>query len=415
MSKNIKLIEGYFLCYITAYRNNPGVIAVKFISKLLLVLALTNSSGFCSSRLLSFYESLATVASKRIPLQSFSSSSLRRCTSFPLTSFSAPKRFASSSSLHSTVKIGNPCIDGIFQHGFESPIALRGFLNAVLGFEGNREIENIEYFRRDMPSADPMSSLGYHFTVDVRCRTKEGQHFLVEMQNDFRDDYHLKSLIEHARMLSRLDNDQTLEEQEKRVENNKKDRNKFWQGIQGLYAVVITNKAFPFSRMKKSYPDEAVMEPMLVNPYELRHIKQLDRHYGDVPNQIVLLMLDNLKKKVTELSLPIERWAYLLKDSSLRSGVKKITEIKEIEDPEIIAGSDPSIREFIERVDVKHLPQEVRDRYMRAITYYNYSIIDIEEKAGISGQRKMLEKLLGKKAITQEEFDEQMTDLEEKS
>ena len=137
------------------------------------------------------------------------------------------------------------------------------------------------------------------------------------MQNDFRDDYHLKSLIEHSRMLSRLDTDQKTEDQSKRAEKGKKYEDWFWKGIQGIYAVVITNKAFPLTRMKSSYPTETIMEPLLVNPYELRHIKQLDRHYGDVPNQIVLLMLDNLKKSVSELSSSIERWAYLLDRKSV--------------------------------------------------------------------------------------------------
>ena len=244
-----------------------------------------------------------------------------------------------------------------------------------------------------MASSDPMSALGYHFTVDVRCRTKEGRHFLVEMQNDFRDDYHLKSLIEHARMLSRLDTDQNMGDQAQRAESNKLDTKKFWKGIQGLYAIVITNKAFPLSRVKSYYAPEPVMEPLLVNPYELRHTKQLDRHYGDVPNQIVLLMLDNLNKSAKELTTPIERWAYLFKDPSLRTGVKKILETKDIQDPEIVAGSDRAITAFIDRVNVKNLPQEVRDRYIRALNYCNTTIVDIEDKATERGIEQGIEKV----------------------
>ncbi len=51
------------------------------------------------------------------------------------------------------------------------------------------------------------------------------------------------------------------------------------------------------------------MEPLFVNPYELRHTEQLDRHYGHVPNRIVFLMLDPLDKLVAELKTPIEDWA----------------------------------------------------------------------------------------------------------
>lgn len=336
--------------------------------------------SFSSSRLLSLYEPLVTPSVPLVAMKtdvrpfssrSFSSISLGRYNAFPLTynsHFSTPRRFFSDRvSEHNVRRIGNPCIDGVFQYGFESPIALKGFLNTVLGFEGGKSIQSVEYLKRDMPAADPTSSLGYHFTVDVRCRTIEGQHFLVEMQNDFRDDYHLKSLIEHSRMLSRLDIDQTIEDKDQRFENNIKDANRFWKSIQGIYTVVITNKGFPLSRMKSSYQTEPVMEPLLVNAYELRHVEYLDRHYGDVPNQIVLLMLDNLKKPVSGSSSLIERWAYLFKDSSMRSGVKKIQETKEIEDPEIIVGQDEAIREFIETVDIEHLPLEIRDRYLRAV------------------------------------------------
>ncbi len=302
------------------------------------------------------------------------------------------KRFLSVKKPDQPVKISHPCIDAVFQYGFADPSILSDFLNAALELKDDRSIEDIEYLARDMPSSDPLSEFRYHFTVDVRCRTKEGRHFLVEMQNDFRDDYHLKSLIEHARMLNRLDTEQTLEDQTRRSENNKSHERKFWRGVQGLYAIVITNKAFPATRMKGFYPSEPVMEPLLVNPYELRHTKQLDRHYGDVPNQIILLMLDNLRKSERELTTPIERWAYVFKDPALRSGVKKIPETKEIEDPEAVAGTDKAIAAFIDRVKVENLPQEIRDRYLRTLRYYNTTILDIEEKATERGMEKGIEK-----------------------
>ncbi len=279
------------------------------------------------------------------------------------------------------VKMTNPCIDSVFQYGFRESSILSDFLNAVLGFTGNNCIENIEYLPKDMSPSDPISSFAYHFTVDVRCRTKNNQHFLIEMQNDFRDDYHLKSLIEHSRMLSRLDIDQTLEDQNLRKEKNKKDIKKFWKNIEGLYTIVITNKCFPHNKTKNHYAGESIMEPFLVNNYELRHTQQLERRYGDIPNQIVLLMLDNLNKKPEELSSAVERWSYLFKDPSLSSGVTKISEIKEIIDPDLIAGGNHAIKAFIERVNIDNLPQEVRERYIRSLAYFNDTILDIRDKA----------------------------------
>ena len=70
-------------------------------------------------------------------------------------------------------------------------------------------------------------------------------------------------------------------------------------GVVGTYTIVITNKAF----------GPKMTNRRRVNPYELRHIHQLDRRYGDVPNRIILLMLDLLKTD-PEITNPIEEWAY---------------------------------------------------------------------------------------------------------
>jgi hypothetical protein len=107
------------------------------------------------------------------------------------------------------------------------------FENTALDFKGKTEIQQVEHIKKDMPTADSTSRLGYHFTVDVRCRTKHGHHFLVEMQNDFRDDYHMKTLAEHSRIVSLLDIYQTNEDQNKREAKNKQDANRFWKGIFG--------------------------------------------------------------------------------------------------------------------------------------------------------------------------------------
>jgi hypothetical protein len=376
---------------------------MKFLITFFLAFILTQTHGFSASRV-GIFEPILIVRRANplvshpftMPITAMRSDTfvcsphiLRRHVSLHPSSslFAVSRRLLNDEKRRNTLEIANPCIDGIFQYGFEEPAVLSDFLNATLEFAGDQSIEDIQYLSKAIPSAIPSTnprsplSLSYNFTVDVRCRTKEGRHFLIEMQNDFRDDYHLKCLIEHARMLSRLDTDQNLEDQNRRAKKNKNDRDRFWKGINGLYTIVITNKSFPLSRVKSNYAKEPVMEPLLVNPYELRHIKQLNRRYGDIPNQIVLLMLDNLKKSVEQLSSPIERWAYLFRDSSMRAGSMKIPETREIQDPESIAGEDKAISAFIERIKIKNIPIEVRERYIRALNYYNYSILDIEEKA----------------------------------
>jgi len=235
-----------------------------------------------------------------------------------------------------------------------------------------------------MLTDDPSSALEYHFTVDVRCRIKDGQHFLVKIQNDFRDNYQLKALLEHSAILSLLDKDQDVKSQLKRRKGNIKDTNSLWKGITGIYTIIITNKAFGPKRMKLLYSDE----PLLKNPYELLHMKQLDCRYGDVPNKIILLMLDHLHKHANELLTPIEDWAYVLKDEALRSGVETIPVTKELVDIDVIANRNPGIKEFVERLNVNNLPQEVRDRYFRTVDYYNATIMDIQKKGFEEGFEK---------------------------
>jgi hypothetical protein len=113
-------------------------------------------------------------------------------------------------------KIYNPCADGIFQYGFDSEIALISFLNAALNFTEENQIEGIDRTQSQLPSSNVVSDSSYSFTVDVRCRTKNGRHFLVEMQNDFREDYHFKALVEHSRLIGSLDLAQTDEDKRKR-------------------------------------------------------------------------------------------------------------------------------------------------------------------------------------------------------
>lgn len=309
----------------------------------------------------------------------------------------APVRYYSLAAL-SKVSIGNPCIDGVFQYALNDSMVASEFLNSVLDLKDGARITEVSFLPRDLPSGDPLAAVGYNFTVDARCQTRDGRHFLVEMQNDFRSDYHLKTLIEHSRMIGRIDVEQTRrarEDEEKEI----KPARKFWQDVQGIYSIVLTNKVFSASRFKTIYPDEPLMEPDLTNIYELKNVRRLDRHYGDIPNQIVLLMLANLKEKPVRDFSPIERWAYLFQDKGLRSGTRRIEEVKEIKNPAEVAGGDKAIERFIQRLDIRHLPQEVVDRYHSAIQYYNDTILDIEEKGIARGMaRGMAEGMVKGKA-----------------
>ncbi len=70
----------------------------------------------------------------------------------------------------------------------------------------------------------------------------------------------------------------------------------------------------------------------------------------------------------------------------MRAGARKISETKEIENPEEIAGGDKAIQEFIDRLDMRHLPMDVRRQYLAQIRYHNDCWADIEEKAEAKGR-----------------------------
>ena len=130
------------------------------------------------------------------------------------------------------------------------------------------------------------------------------------------------------------------------------------------------------------------MEPFLVNTYELRHIRELERRFGDIPNQIILLMMDRLDKEAADLTSSIERWAYVFKDKNMKSGAVKIQETKTIEEPEVIAGEDAAILAFFDRLNIKNVPQGLRERYVREIQYFNDSITDIREQGLQEGREQ---------------------------
>lgn len=244
-----------------------------------------------------------------------------------VTTSPAPLRYAKplfSGKRFKSTQIGNPCMDDIFQYVFSNSRITSRFLNVVLGFKGNQEIQDVQLIKRDLPSNSPLLEVRYNFVVDLRCKTKDKRHFLVEMQNDFRDDYHMKALVEHSRLLSNLDLEESEALMKERSSQNKGDIKQFWKSIEGVYSIILTNKKFSPKNMKSFYKEEPFMEPDLVNTYELRHTRDIERHFGDTPNQITLVMLDHLSETIPELSNPLEHWLYAFKDSTLKGSVASV-------------------------------------------------------------------------------------------
>ncbi len=144
---------------------------------------------------------------------------------------------------------------------------------------------------------------------------------------------------------------------------------------------VNTNSSF-----KERFNTESLMEPGLVNVYELRHTENLERRYGDTPNQLIILMLANLCQKKLDALSKIERWSYLMYDESLRSGIAKVKKTKDIDDVETLVAGDDSLMEFIQAVNVNNIEQDMWQTLKSRIDYDNDSLEDLKEKIKEAGK-----------------------------
>ena len=177
-----------------------------------------------------------------------------------------------------------------------------GFLNTALRFTGNDLIVDLFPNHKHLHSETPYRT-GYNLTVDVRCKTMDGRHFLVEMQNDFRGDYFVKALVESSRLISRLDHAILST-----TSDHKESSRQFWKEIKGVYTIIITNQRMTGTRINSNLPK---MEPDLVNPYTLRHAHHLERTFGEIPYQLTLITLANFHKEKTKFFQGFDWWAWI--------------------------------------------------------------------------------------------------------
>lgn len=275
--------------------------------------------------------------------------------------------------------IGHPCIGSVFAYGFADSGILKGFLNTVLDFSGEQSIEEIQYLPyQGLPQSNPNSAFQNCLILDVRCRTKSGRQILIEIENEFRNEYELKALIEHSRLLSRADADQNSKKRPELTSYD--DKNTYWKKVDRLYTIIVSNKPVDFALLQSHYIGETVVHPFLVNT-QLRHVKQSDCRFGEIPNQIVFLLLDKLGPlHPGQLLTPVERWAHVFWDPALKKGMWRIPTTKEIEDVDALAGDVNEIHSYIDRLNMINLPLHVRDLYEHSVNYHNGCIDDLEER-----------------------------------
>ena len=316
--------------------------------------------------------------------------------------------------------IVHPCTDFGFKRAFHDEIVLSGFLNSLWNLQGNDIIVGIQYLDAGLPSDD---WIGRHFTVDIRCKTKAGEHYLIEMQNDYHGNYTDKAHVEHCRMIGRIDTTSTMnvedEDREMMSASSTCDEAKsFWRSISAVRTVVITNKSQTSTRRKQHFEEELTAEPEIVNTYSMRHDEHLERHLGDIKSTVTLVMLDLFKKGEEELSTDLDRWLFALKDVRLRTGKDKIPKYKHVHPTERMTANREPLLRFYTKLNKSGIGRDLLSEYEEAIDQVNAILERREARARAEGKaegevtgrtaekKEMISKILRRGKMTEEEIAE---------
>jgi hypothetical protein len=245
-------------------------------------------------------------------------------------------------------EIVNPCTDFGFKKAFNNHVVLIDFLNHILDYQGEHQIVELSYMDKEFPSLDP---LGRDFRVDIVCKTQNFRYFLIEIQNDYTADYADKAYVESARFLSRIDgekiHDLSMDDRKRRrIGETDVDAKDFWQKIEEVCTVVISNKKFNPKTMKSKYPHEPVEEPQIINTYEMLNRACPTRHLANLEAKVVLVMLAKFNKTEDQLTTDTERWFFALKDERMATGKLKINPFKEVSDIAKTASGSEALKQF---------------------------------------------------------------------
>lgn len=278
-----------------------------------------------------------------------------------------------------SIDIVNPCSDFGFKRAFKDPQVAMGFLNTILNLDGESAITELSYVDQELQSR---SLYGRDFRVDVLCRTKKEEWFLLEMQNDYREDYPDKALVEFCRLMGNVDaiqyQDCTRSEDHAGAAaaappSRKRPRmdQDFWKSVKSLITLVISNKEFPADKTKERFPDQSLMEPGIVNTYTMRHTEQPERCLGSVDARIVLVMLANFKKGADALESNMDRWLFALKDEGLKTGRQAMETYKHIDSLTTVEGDSQPLKRFYQLLDKTGIEGDRLREYEESIRLVN--------------------------------------------
>ena len=294
-------------------------------------------------------------------LQRFGSESPQQCSMNPLTVF-------------------HPGAHGIFQHGFRSRVAVVGFLNAMLGFEGTNAITRVEFLSNDPSSGSILNRQDNPDSFDLTCFSCDGKPYFVRLYNKFWSHDNTEAVTERFRMASLMESIQSKRGFEENLSTEHAGRHVFRE-TEGAYSIIITNKLSKGNAMKKNYPQELVEEPHLVNHYEIRHAVQPNLRFPTKHYQTLIIFALNklMKFSTAELVSPAEEWAYVFQDSMSISGISKTADhpqTRVLEGMDCVMERNPSIKAFIDRISVDTVPSDVLNKYLQDMSRINADVVD---------------------------------------
>jgi len=287
-------------------------------------------------------------------------------------------------------EIVNPCTDFGFKKAFYNPVVLIDFLNHILDYRGAHQIVELSYMDKEFPSLDP---LGRDFRVDIVCKTQNDRYFLVEMQNDYTADYADKAYVEFARFLSRIDGEKIHDlsmgdRKRRRIGQTDVEAQDFWQKIEEVCTLVISNKRFNPEAVKGKYRDETVAEPDIINTYEMLNKTHPTRHLGNLEAKVVLVMLANFNKTADELETDTERWLFALKDERMATGKLKIEPFKGVADIAKTASASEALKQFYAELHTRNIGRDRLTEYEEQIQETNERLARTFAEGEVVGLQK---------------------------
>lgn len=220
------------------------------------------------------------------------------------------------------------------------------FLNDILEFKGQKEIEEVEFLSTIM---DPEIASDKQSIVDILCKDSIGNRFVIEMQVAKDKGFEKRAQLYAAKAYSRQ-----LDKSGKYIDLKK------------VYFIAISNNDL--------FPEEVSYK----SSHTIRDIETNGHYLKDL--QFIFIELTKFQKsKVEELENIVERWCYFF----------KYAEETTDEDLKKIAEQEPIIKLAYNELDKSSWTE-------KDLVAYEERILDIQKEAGIWAQRLDDAKALGR-------------------